>query len=156
MSLVNFHGISTGIAAFDGLHREFIGRLKYLPVASDEEFVCRFGQLVAKMEETFAREEEWMEEIEFPARHSHLEQHARVLAAMHKVHSSVMAGNFEVGRQVVQELLPKWFALHVATMDAVLAIFMEAAMARQAGRLYVDGVSPMTGWNLWSRLHGYI
>lgn len=63
-----------------------------------------------------------MEEIDYLALKSHREQHARVLGAMHQIHSKVMQGDVSLGRHVVDDLLPQWLALHIDTMDNVLAI----------------------------------
>lgn len=49
-----------------------------------------------------------MEEIKYPAARPHREQHARVLAGMHHVHSSLIAGNVGIARKVVSLLLPDW------------------------------------------------
>ncbi len=73
-----------------------------------------------------------MEEVDFPALPAHREQHARVLGALHYVHSQIMSGESGLGREVIDRLLPQWYALHISTMDAVLAIAIQIAQAEQA------------------------
>jgi hemerythrin len=115
----------TGVVAMDELHRDFLSVLSRLSVVEDEEFAAGYSALVANLERAFATEEIWMEQIAFPALKGHREQHARLLSALHHVHSSVMQGDLPSGQKVVKKLLPQWFAFHVATMDATLAVSMQ-------------------------------
>ncbi len=68
-----------------------------------------------------------MEEIDFPIIKSHREQHARVLSALHHVHSRVMNGDLVMGHEVVEKLLPQWFVFHISTIHAALAAAMQMA-----------------------------
>jgi hemerythrin len=117
--------MSTGVAAMDELHRDFFEALIGLSSTSAKEFEARYGAFVSKAEHVFSTEEQWMEEIDFPIIKSHREQHARVLSALHHVHSRVMNGDLMTGREVVEKLLPQWFVFHISTMDVALAAAMQ-------------------------------
>lgn len=118
---------ATGVVVLDVLHHQLDAALRATLAASDATFVCRFRELVAKLEEAFAKEESWMEEIDYPATRSHREQHARALSGMHHVHCSLMEGDIGPARKVVAVLLPDWMKLHVATMDTALAMYLQAS-----------------------------
>lgn len=117
----------TGIWEMDDLHRDMLQTLQQLRCAGDQALVMGYPRLVACMESAFQQEELWMEELEDSALSLHREQHARVLGALHQVHSRLMAGDVEIVRHVVADLLPQWISLHVATMDITLALSMQVA-----------------------------
>lgn len=119
--------MSTGIAEMDRLHFDFFEALSELTAMSDEEFALAFRGFVHHAEKAFAREEQWMEETDFAADKSHREQHARVLSALHHVHSLMLGGDILVARETVETLLPQWFAFHIATMDMALATAMQVS-----------------------------
>lgn len=75
-----------------------------------------------------------MEQIDLPIFNDHQEQHARALGALHHVHRRVMDGEIELGREVVDELLPQWIAFHMASMDETLthAVQMDLPESRQS------------------------
>jgi hemerythrin-like metal-binding protein len=116
---------STGVVAMDILHRQLDDALRATLSAKDTDFIRHFRHLAAMLEETFATEELWMEEIDYPAVKSHREQHARALSGIHHVHCSLMAGDVAAARKVVMILLPDWMRLHMATMDAALAMYLQ-------------------------------
>lgn len=119
-----FSAMSTGVMAIDELHRDFADSMQQVAHASDHSFEQEYHAFVKKAERTFSIEEHWMEEIDCPLLHSHREQHARVLGALHNVHCRVMDGDITLGREVAGRLLPQWFAFHVATMDMALAAML--------------------------------
>jgi hemerythrin-like metal-binding protein len=116
---------STGVLAMDILHRQLDDALHATLGADNTDFIKRFRHLLEMLEDTFATEESWMEEIDYPAIKSHREQHARALSGMHHVHCSLMAGDVAIARKVVTILLPDWMRLHMATMDAALAMYLQ-------------------------------
>ena len=117
----------TGVVVMDVLHQQLDQALRMTMAANDASFIRRFRRLVALMEEAFATEEFWMEEVDYPAIKSHREQHARVLGGMHHVHCSLMEGDVGNARKVVAVLLPDWLKLHVATMDTALAMYLQVS-----------------------------
>lgn len=120
------------VSTMDQLHRDLIRLIDRLSVSKDSEFANGYKMLVAKMEQVFQEEQRWMEAIDAPSLKVHQEQHARVLGALHNVHTYVMQGKLTLGREVVTNLLPQWFAFHVSTMDKPLALAMQKHQARIA------------------------
>ena len=118
---------ATGVLVMDILHRQVEDALHAALTSDDHDFLPRFRVLVATLEDTFATEESWMDEIDYPATKSHREQHARVLSGMHHVHYSLLGGDVGAARTVVACLLPDWLKLHVATLDTALAMYLQVA-----------------------------
>jgi len=116
---------STGIVMMDIMHQQLDDALRVTLDAEDADFTRQFHNLVTMMEEVFSTEESWMEEIDYPAIKAHREQHARALSGMHHVDCSLMAGDVTTARKVVTILLPDWLRLHMATMDAALAMYLQ-------------------------------
>jgi len=115
-----------GIPEIDRAHRMFLRELNRVLDTPDSDFPERLDMLVAQIERDFAEEGKLMEEIDFPAMQSHVEQHARVLSGLHHTMSKVMSGDVATGRKAI-ELLFSWFQVHVPTMDAALAMAADAA-----------------------------
>ena len=124
-----------GVTALEQLHRLCSDAIATAAVACDTDFSSRFSLLIKQMHHAFATEEKWMETVDHPALQCHREQHARALGALHHVHASVMQGDVGVGRRVVSDLLPKWFAFHAETMDNVLALTLRFDERRETRRV---------------------
>ena len=107
---------------------------------SDTETCLAYGQLLRSIEDVFAQEQRLMEKHQFPATKCHLEQHARVLCALHCSHSAIMKGDHAMARRLGADLLLKWFELHNATLDAALSVWasckIQAAMREQSSHGY--------------------
>lgn len=101
-----------------------------------------FRVLVDETERAFGKEQKLMESSKFPAMQLHLEQHARVLVSLHKIHTQVMKGDYSLARRVGGYLLPEWLKLHATTQDLALDTWikaqshpmMSALLGRQSGR----------------------
>lgn len=119
--------MSTGVPEMDRLHYDFFEALSALAALPDSEFALGFRGFVCHAERAFYREEQWMENSDFAADKSHREQHARVLSALHHVHSRILAGDIATGRETIETLLPQWFAFHISTMDMALAAAMQVS-----------------------------
>ena len=115
----------TGVLVMDVLHRKVDNALDAALDADNATFLPRFCVLVTTLEEAFATEEFWMEEIDYPAIRSHREQHARVLSGMHHVYCSLLAGDAGAARKVVACLLPDFLKLHGDTMDTALSMHLQ-------------------------------
>jgi hemerythrin len=118
---------ATGVLVMDVLHRKVDDALDAALGADDAMFLQRFCVLVTILEEAFATEEFWMEEIDYPAIRSHREQHARVLSGMHHVYCSLLAGDAGIARKVVASLLPDFLKLHGETMDTALSMHLQVS-----------------------------
>ncbi|MDB5772341.1 MAG: hypothetical protein V7606_4158 [Burkholderiales bacterium] len=119
----------SGVPEMDELHRNLTAALDRLAAAADHEFRAGFEAFVSQLELAFRMEEQWMDDIDFPAFRVHQEQHARVLGGLHAIHARVSSGDIKLGREAVENLLPQWFAFHIATMDEALALAMQVAKA---------------------------
>jgi hemerythrin len=115
------------VPAMDRSHLLVFGELSQLATLPERKFCPRFETMIAWLEGDFFTEDEWMESIDYPETPSHREQHAIALSALHHAHSKVMAGDIELGRQVVASL-SAWLVDHITTMDMPLAL-----AARRAG-----------------------
>ncbi len=124
--------LESGVPAIDTLHENFLAALGGLSSAPDTDFADRYQDFVRQAEVAFRIEEDWMEQLDLPVIKSHREQHARVLGALHHVHSRIQDGDLAIGREVVKRLLPRWFVLHISTMDAALASAILGAGRRSA------------------------
>ena len=120
--------------ALEQLHYDLFDAIEKLSAARDYEFSDGYCALVQQIEQAFQKEEHWMEEMEFQSLKVHREQHARVLGALHHVNCRVMNGELALGREVVRDLLPQWFAFHRSTMDAALARRMQTMPAPASER----------------------
>lgn len=122
-------GMSYGTPELEQLHQSLLKEMEKAANCVDEKFADMFPQFIACVEATFRREEEWMDDIDFPMLKQHQEQHARLLAALHNLQCHVSAGNFGVGRDAITNLLPQWLTFHMSTMDTALSVAMQIAQA---------------------------
>lgn len=105
-------------------HQSIFKLMAQIYCCVDFELPENFKILVLAMEQTFGNEQRLMEKSGFPAIKCHLEQHARVLAALHMVHRRVMQGDNGLARRVGGQLLPDWFKLHTETLDQALFVWI--------------------------------
>ncbi len=105
----------------DALHHDCVEILMRLSNTNDCEFHDHYALLLNKVERIFRTEEQWMEEINFSELKHHREQHASILGTLYHGQTKVMAGNFEAGRDIIDNLLPQWLLFHSSTMDTALA-----------------------------------
>jgi hemerythrin-like metal-binding protein len=114
-------GLRVQISTIDGLHQEFADMVNAMEHAERAEFARLFHQLVTHTENHFAYENGLMEETRFPGRNEHQAEHRRVLGELSQLNSRLREGEMEPVRSYVCERLPRWFRLHVITMDHALA-----------------------------------
>jgi hemerythrin len=134
----------TGVATLDELHRDLFEKMSDAALTTNENFADCYTALVKNVDCAFIKEEYWMEKIDSDLLKIYREQHAGVLGALHNVHRKVLDGDFKLGRRVVEDLLPKWYVVHISTMDMVLAIAAQekniqipASMSQPSG-IYLD------------------
>jgi len=109
----------------DALHQALFAALDRLSIAGDSNYCQSYVKFVGEVERAFRQESDWMDEVDFPLYREHMEQHARVLSALHHAAPQVMEGNVATGRKITEILLPQWMAFHIATMDMALALAMQ-------------------------------
>ena len=117
--------MSTGVDMLDNLHRDLFEKMSYAASTTNDKFADYYSLLVKEVDCAFIKEECWMEKIDSDLLKVYREQHAGVLSALHNVHRKVLNGEFDLGRKVVEDLLPKWYVVHISTLDMVLAIAMQ-------------------------------
>ena len=114
-----------GVARMDSTHREFVDLLNALHDASDENMLAALDALLDHTAGHFAQENRWMELLAFAPAHCHLPEHDGILQVGREVRGMVVEQKFELGRVLARELAP-WFVNHAATMDNMLATFIQA------------------------------
>jgi hemerythrin len=111
------------IITLDVLHDSLRQLTQQLHDCAPDEICSAYEQLLVTAEKAFAAEQLMMEKHDFPATRSHLEQHARVLCALHQAHPAVMTGDHALAIHVGSHLLPEWFELHHSTLDAAVSVW---------------------------------
>lgn len=117
--------LDTGVAPLDQLHCNLFEAMSATAEASDERFAEDYSALLKKMKCALLKEEQWMEEIDSTLLKIYREQHARVLSALDNAYRKVLDNDFDLGRKIVEDLLPQWYAVHVSTLDMALAIAIQ-------------------------------
>ncbi len=121
-SIENFQRpYSLGIPNLDATHQEFVDLVNRLSDCDDESFAGLFPKLLEHMEEHFADEAKLMAESDFPAIAEHMAEHDRVLGEMANLSDGPQEERTGMARTYVSEQLPRWFKLHLMTMDNALA-----------------------------------
>lgn len=114
-----------GVPRMDATHREFVDCVNALHDAPDVEMLAALDALLAHTVEHFEQENRWMSELAFPPAHCHLPEHEGILQITREVRELIVEGKYEIGRVLANELAP-WFVNHAATMDNMLAAFIQA------------------------------
>ena len=114
--------MALGIPLFDEAHEAMAEQVIQLLEGPDEQLEAGMARLTEALEDDFRLEESLMEAIDYPAICSHREQHARVLAALHRL----APGDVAAARHAAGLILP-WFETHLATADTALAIALQMA-----------------------------
>ena len=115
-----------GDAAMDRTHSEFMQQLKALQSAAPAQFPALFARLGEHTQTHFAAELAMMEASGYPALAEHRADHNRVLGEFAQFQARLDKGRQAMVRAWVNEQLPAWFHLHLATMDASLATHLAA------------------------------
>lgn len=114
--------MNVGDAVIDAAHRALFDQMLLVFRNKDSELGAGFLALTDKLEIDFREEEKLMECLDFPGLHSHREEHAKVLGALHHVDPADAGAAREVLRLMLQ-----WFPAHVATMDSALVLALRRA-----------------------------
>lgn len=94
-----------------------------LQSCADHDVPETYHTLLKTAEQLFGTEQQLMEDYDFPARQTHLEQHARVLRGLHRVHAAVLLGAIDQARDIGGRLLMDWLKLHEDTVDAAFTVW---------------------------------
>ena len=117
----------------DDTHEEFIALLGAAVQAPDASLLSHWAQLIDHTQAHFDREDQWMADTGFASGNCHATQHSVILEVMREGGKRGLAGELDLVRQMAHEL-GLWFANHVQSMDAALALHLRSA-----------GFDPVTG-----------
>ncbi len=118
--------LALDMPAMDETHEEFIALLARAVEAPDETLLSRWALLIDHTQEHFDREDQWMQDTGFAADNCHATQHSIILQVMREGGKRGLLGELALVRQMAHEL-GLWFAKHVQSMDAGLALHLRAA-----------------------------
>ncbi len=104
-------------------HRSLRHAAHWLRICPEFDVSDAYVGVMKAAEHSFALEHALMDRLSFPAMRCHLEQHARVLRALHCLHPAVIDGATGMGRHVGGQLLVDWFLLHHETLDAAVLVW---------------------------------
>jgi hemerythrin len=115
-----------GIGEIDSHHRQFVQLLSATSRQEDSAlFIKSFHELNEHLIQHFSAEEKMMDACDFSARAEHKGEHRRILGEMNQFKRQLDRGRTVMARAYVSENLPRWFGLHVTTMDSALAAKMK-------------------------------
>jgi hemerythrin-like metal-binding protein len=117
----------------DDTHEEFIALLADVVQAGDASLLSCWAKLIDHTQEHFDREDQWMADTGFAVGNCHATQHSVILQVMREGGKRGLVGELDLVRQMAYEL-GLWFANHVQSMDAALALHLRSA-----------GFDPVTG-----------
>ena len=126
--------VSLGYEAIDHDHQDFVTLIEQLTQADNVAFPTLFSELLAHIEQHFARENALMESSAYPARGEHQGDHVRVLGEFNQFKLRVDKGLVAFGRSFLRDRVVPWFKLHVATMDSALVAHLHSQAGLQEKR----------------------
>jgi len=117
-----------GVKSMDETHFEFIELINQLGAAKSKVlFIKLFIKLFVHIEAHFEAENQLMMQTGFPAKHEHMAEHLRILGELNRLLEKKLAkGSTMMAQSYINEHIPEWFTLHVATMDSALAAHIKA------------------------------
>lgn len=113
-----------GIDPMDATHREFVDLVAAMSQVGDDAAIPLLERFIAHSEAHFEQEARWMEASGFPPIHCHVDEHQRVIAALHDVLNTARRGDPGLTRVIAREMAA-WFENHAATMDTALALHLK-------------------------------
>ena len=112
-----------GHKQMDDEHQAFFHLIDALLIAPDQSIAPCLDEVIAHATHHFLQEDEWMCNLDFPARQCHMDEHAAVLRSAAGVKLRVRAGDHQAARLFSQEL-GAWFPPHVQHLDSALAAWI--------------------------------
>ena len=118
--------LALDMPVMDDTHEEFIALLADVVQAPDDKLLSQWAMLIDHTQEHFDREDQWMLDTGFAADNCHATQHNVILQVMREGGKRGLLGELDLVRQMAHEL-GLWFANHVQSMDAGLALHLRSA-----------------------------
>jgi hemerythrin-like metal-binding protein len=107
----------------DDMHRDFVQRLAEIEDCEDADLPRLWAELVEHTQTLFLREDTWMRNTRFSSAQNHTLQHKVVLNVMREGLTLARSGQCAELRHMAGELA-SWFAKHIQSLDAALALHM--------------------------------
>lgn len=105
---------------YDPLHTALLDQIFRTTASRRETFPREFSVLADRLEEDFRASEDMLEALGCASVTMHREQHARVLADLHRAISALMDSKGTLAAQALREL-GQWLPHHLEMLDAELA-----------------------------------
>lgn len=118
--------LALDIPLMDQAHHTFVDLLAAAATAADQNILSCWTTLIAHTQQQFDAEDRWMLATGYAADSSHATQHKVILQVMRE--GEVLGGKEGVAavRTMAREL-GRWFAQHIQSMDASLALHLRSA-----------------------------
>jgi hemerythrin-like metal-binding protein len=107
----------------DDMHRRFVEALAEVEACRDTELPKRWEDLISQTRTFFETEDRWMKSTDFSSAPNHTLQHRVVLNVMREGLGMARSGQMSAVRNMARELAC-WFAKHIQSLDAALALHM--------------------------------
>ncbi|KWT96810.1 MULTISPECIES: hypothetical protein [unclassified Variovorax] len=143
--------LSLDLPFMDRAREEFIRLLTQVDEADNARLPSAWNELVECAAENFAREDVWMRATGHASRSDHAIQHRVVLGVMREGALQAGEGRLLQVREMARQLRD-WYAKHVQTMDAALALHLRGARFEPANAGQRAKAPPP----VWSALRGAV
>ncbi|MCH9740482.1 MAG: hemerythrin family protein [Epsilonproteobacteria bacterium] len=110
----------------DTLHQEFLDIYNSVDLNSTQSIKSKLTELYSHTQKHFQEEESLMENIGYPTKREHKEEHAKVLGEMNyfiNMNPTIFGQNMMKAYYI--EKLPYWFDAHLISMDSDLVNYIK-------------------------------
>lgn len=118
--------LTLGYPPMDDLHKQFVERLMAVDASAHAELPGAWSALIDCTQSLFDRENNWMATTHFASAENHTMQHKVVLNVMREGLAQAQLGQDVEVRNMASELA-SWFAKHIQSLDAALALHMKSS-----------------------------
>ena len=118
--------LTLGYPPMDDLHKQFVERLTAVDACANAELPGAWSALIDCTQSLFDRENNWMATTHFCSAENHTIQHKVVLNVMREGLAQAQSGQSAEVRKMAAELAC-WFAKHIQSLDAALALHMKSS-----------------------------
>ena len=112
-----------GYPPMDSMHREFVIVVEALMSCEQASMGAGLRAVACHLDEHFGEENRWMNEMDFPARGCHIDEHAAVRKSVDEVLALVDAGDLSQVIPLAQALV-NWFPGHADYLDSALSAWI--------------------------------
>lgn len=123
LDFVGDHQLVVGHSQMDDEHEEFARLVLALEHAPEHSLLSCLEAVITHATTHFAHEDKWMNDLLFPARQCHTDEHSAVLRSAAGIRARAVAGDLAAVRLFAQEL-GTWFPAHVQHLDSALSTWI--------------------------------